>query len=165
MNWHAVYVNSRAEKKTAESLQLKHIEAYVPLIKTMRQWSDRKKMVELPLLNGYVFVKIPTLQQELVLQTRGVVAFVKSEGKVATIREIEIERLKQLVELGYQLEATAINRQYKEGDRIRITSGPLKNLEGFVTQSKESRFIEVLLESIGQCITVKLPEGLLMPSH
>lgn len=165
MNWHAVYVNSRAEKKTAEYLQLKHIEAYVPLIKTMRQWSDRKKMVELPLLNGYVFVKIPTLKQELVLQTRGVVAFVKSEGKVATIREIEIERLKQLVELGYQLEATPINRQYKEGDRIRITSGPLKNLEGFVTQTKESRFIEVLLEGIGQCITVKLPEGLLMPSQ
>jgi transcription antitermination factor NusG len=165
MKWHALYVKSRSEKKTAVALQSKNIEAYVPLVKTMRQWSDRKKMVEFPLLNGYVFVKIAMHQQELVTQTRGVVAFVKSEGRVAIIREIEIERLKQLIELGYQLESSPINRQYKEGDRIRIISGPLKNLEGFVKQTKESRFIEVLLEGIGQCITVKLPEGLLIPGH
>lgn len=164
MKWHALYVKSRSEKKTAETLQSKNIEAYVPLVKTMRQWSDRKKMIELPLLNGYVFIKIPTSSQELVLQNKGVVSFVKSEGRIAEIREVEIERLKQLVELGYQLESSSINRKYKEGDKIRIHSGPLRNLEGFVTQTKESRFVEVLLESIGQCIKVKLPEGLILPT-
>ena len=56
--WHAIYVNSRSEKKIGDLLLSKSIEAYVPLTKTMRQWSDRKKMVELPLLNGYVFVNI-----------------------------------------------------------------------------------------------------------
>ena len=54
--WHAVYVSSRTEKKITDLLNNKGIEAYVPIIKTMRQWSDRKKMVELPLLNGYVFL-------------------------------------------------------------------------------------------------------------
>ncbi|MBL7932043.1 MAG: UpxY family transcription antiterminator [Bacteroidia bacterium] len=160
--WKAIYVNSRAEKKISEVLQEKHIEAYVPLVKTMRQWSDRKKMVELPLMNGYVFVRIAANEQDKVMQTKGVVNFVRSEGKIAIVRDLEIERLKQLVELGYQLDAEAINRTYKEGDKVKITSGALKGIEGYVVETKENRQIEVLLESIGQCIRVKLPKEILL---
>lgn len=161
-NWHAVYVSSRSEKKISETLLAKNIEAYVPIVKTMRQWSDRKKMVELPLLHGYVFIKINATEQDVVMQTKGVVNFVRSEGKIAIIREIEIDRLKQLVELGYQLEAGAITKNYKEGDKVKISSGPLKGIEGYVLDSKEDRQIEVLLESIGQCIRVRLPKELLL---
>lgn len=161
-HWHAIYVSSRAEKKISETLQSKNIEAYVPIIKTMRQWSDRKKMVELPLMNGYVFVKIVPLENDKVMQTKGVVNFVRSEGKIAVIREVEIDRLKQLVELGYQIEAGAINRTYKEGDKVKISSGALQGIEGYVVESKEDRQIEVLLESIGQCIRVRLPKELLL---
>ena len=159
--WHAVYISSRTEKKITDLLNNKGIEAYVPIIKTMRQWSDRKKMVELPLLNGYVFVKINSAENEKVMQTRGVVNFVRSEGKIAVIRDVEIERLKQLVELGYHLEATSINKKYNEGDKIKISSGVLKGIEGFVVKTKENNKIEVLLESIGQCIRVNLPAKLL----
>jgi transcription antitermination factor NusG len=160
--WHAVYVSSRTEKKITDLLNNKGIEAYVPIIKTMRQWSDRKKMVELPLLNGYVFVKINSAENEKVMQTRGVVNFVRSEGKIAVIRDVEIERLKQLVQLGYHLEATSINKKYNEGDKIKISSGVLKGIEGFVVKTKENNQIEVLLESIGQCIRVNLPNELLV---
>ena len=81
--WRALYVNSRAEKKVMEILLGKDIEAYTPIVKTMRQWSDRKKMVELPLMNGYVFVRSDEVQIEKILQTKGVVNFVRSEGKIA----------------------------------------------------------------------------------
>ena len=141
---------------------MRRIDAYVPLVKTMRQWSDRKKMVELPLLNGYAFVNIQPGQNETVLQTKGVVSFVRSEGKVAVIRDKEIDRLKQLVELGYHLEAGSIKKKYKEGDKVKISSGVLKGLEGYVVDGTENKQIEVLLESIGQCIRVKLPGELLL---
>ncbi|MES2681819.1 MAG: UpxY family transcription antiterminator [Bacteroidota bacterium] len=160
--WHAIYVSSRSEKKIGEMLISKNVEAYLPLTKTMRQWSDRKKMVELPLLNGYVFVNISPIEQDKVLQTKGVVNFVKSEGKIAVIREEEINRLKQLVELGYHLEAGGIDRVYKEGDKIKINSGALKGIEGYVVESRDNRQIEVLLESIGQCIRVRLPKEILL---
>jgi len=160
--WHALYVNSRAEKKISENLQARGIEVYIPIIKTMRQWSDRKKMVEIPLINGYVFVKILPAENDKVTQTKGVVNFVKSEGKIAVIREIEIDRLKQLVDLGYHLEASTITKTYKEGDKVKISSGALKGIEGYVVESKENKQIEVLLESIGQCIRVKLPRELLV---
>ena len=159
--WRAIYVASRQEKNTARLLSEKGIETYLPLVKTMRQWSDRKKMVEFPLLNGYVFVAIEPVQKEPVLQTRGVVCFVRCEGKDAVVRPEEIARLKQLVELGYQLEAGPANN-YRKGDKVKIGSGALKNIEGFVIDSKEGRFIEVVLESIGQSIRVKLPHELLV---
>ena len=162
-NWHALYVASRQEKKVLEKLQKKNIEAYLPIMKTMRQWSDRKKMVELPLLNGYVFVKIDATQNDKTLQTAGVVNFVRAEGKIAKVREVEIDRLKQLIELGYHMEANGTKHAYKEGDKIKITSGALRNIEGFVVENKEGRYIDVLLESIGQSIRVKLPEEILIP--
>lgn len=162
MPWHAVYVNSRTEKKVAETLLSKQVVAYVPLVKTMRQWSDRKKAVELPLLNGYVFVNCSSVQNDAILQTKGVVSFVKSGGKIALIRDHEIDRLKQLVELGYQLEAGGIRKDYKEGDKVKISSGVLQGIEGYVVDGTEHKQIEVLLESIGQCILVKLPGDLLL---
>lgn len=156
-----MYVASRQEKNINRLFNEKGIESYVPIIKTMRQWSDRKKMVELPLISGYIFVKIDALQHDKVLQTKGVVGFVKNAGKVAIVRELEIERLKQLVLTGYHIETKAIQQSYREGDRIKITSGPLKNIEGFVTENKGGRFIDIILDSIGQVIKVKLPEELL----
>jgi transcription antitermination factor NusG len=164
-NWHALYVASRQEKKVFEKLQKKNIEAYLPIVKTMKQWSDRKKMVELPLLNGYVFVKIDATQNDKTLQTPGIVNFVRAEGKIAKVREIEIERLKQLIELGYQMELNAGNYEYNEGEKVKITSGVLKNIEGIVVENKEGRYIDVLLESIGQTIRVKLPKEILIPSN
>jgi transcriptional antiterminator RfaH len=161
--WRALYVSSRQEKKIFELLSDKGIEAYVPFIKTMRQWSDRKKMVELPLLNGYVFVRISDFENDVVVQTRGVVNFVRIEGKIALVRDIEIERLKQLIDLGYQMEISGIKHQYTEGQKIKITSGIFKNIDGFVVETKEGKFIDVLLDSIGQSIRVKLPKEILLP--
>ncbi len=160
--WHALYVASRQEKNAMRLLNEKNIEAYTPIVKTMKQWSDRKKMVELPLLNGYVFVNLSPTENEKTLQTKGVVNFVRSEGKIAVVRDIEIQRLKQLVELGYQMETRGIKSDFKQGEKVKIISGVLKGIEGMVVESKEGKFIDVLLESIGQSIRVKLPEEILL---
>lgn len=162
MSWYAIYVNSRSEKKVVKMLVEKNIEAYVPIVKTMKQWSDRKKMVEFPLLNGYVFVNINLKDKDIVVQTKGVVNFVRHCGEIAQIREAEIDQLKELVKLGYHLEVSGLKKDYKKGDKVKITSGTLKNVEGFVTENKEGRFIEIILDSIGQLIKVKLPQDLLI---
>ena len=57
-HWFAVYTKSRNEKKVYERLIDEGYEAYLPLQKRLKQWSDRKKWVEEPLLRSYVFVKI-----------------------------------------------------------------------------------------------------------
>lgn len=161
VSWRALHVNSRSEKKVMISLLGLGLEAYVPLVRTVRQWSDRKKKMEVPLLNGYVFVRAADADFDEVVRTKGVVRFVRSEGKIATVRDVEISRLKQLAELGYETEAGAIAKKYSEGDRVRITSGPLSGIEGYIGQSGSSKVLEVLLESIGQSIRVRVPAALI----
>jgi transcriptional antiterminator RfaH len=159
--WRAIYVSSRAEKKVMEKLRARGINAYVPLVKSMRQWSDRKKMVEMPLLNGYAFVQISDSENETVLCEKGVVSFVKSEGKIATVRDEEILRLRQLVELGYHLDAYASTREVHKGEKVKIGSGPLRGLEGIIEDDKDQQHLCLLLESIGHCIRVRLPREIL----
>lgn len=162
--WRALYVASRSEKRVLESLRSSGVEAYVPIVRTMRQWSDRKKMVDLPLLNGYVFIRVSESEHDRVVQTRGVVSFVRSEGRIATVRDEEITRLKQLVELGYQMDVLAIDRQIRTGERVKVSSGILKGLEGVVAEDRDQRHLLVLLESIGQCVRVRLPKDILNPA-
>ena len=74
--WYAVYTRPRFEKQVVKALLDQGIEGYLPLIKTMRQWSDRKKMVEVPLFSSYVFVHINRSAYDQVLQTQGVVKYI-----------------------------------------------------------------------------------------
>ena len=56
--WYAIYVKSRHEKNVFQELCDKGIKSSIPLIKQTRQWSDRKKIIDVPLFAGYVFVNI-----------------------------------------------------------------------------------------------------------
>lgn len=161
-NWHAVYVSSRQEKKVTEAFQKKGIESYLPLLKTLRNWSDRKKLVELPLLPGYVFVQMQASEKDSVLQTKGVVSFLRCEGKIGIVRNEEIEGLKQLISLGYNLSVFRTEKKLVKGDKIKINSGHLKNIEGFIIEEKGESFFDVYLESVEFNVRVKLPEELLI---
>jgi transcription antitermination factor NusG len=58
-NWYAIFTKPRSEKKVHQRMLDQQIEAFLPLVKTVRQWSDRKKTVEVPLISSYVFVYLP----------------------------------------------------------------------------------------------------------
>jgi transcriptional antiterminator RfaH len=73
--WYPVYTHPQAEKKTWDLLQKKGIESYLPLRKQLKQWSDRKKWVEEPLIKSYIFVRIVPQQQTDVLMTKGISRF------------------------------------------------------------------------------------------
>ena len=55
-HWHALYVRSRSERKVLTQLEEMGVEAYLPLITLIKQWSDRRKKVEEPLFKSYVFI-------------------------------------------------------------------------------------------------------------
>ena len=96
--WLAIYTKARAEKKVYEELRLKGIEAYLPLRKELRQWSDRKKWVETPVIHSYVFVHIPMTDYRKVFESKGVVSYVSYKGKAVIIPGREIEAMRRTVE-------------------------------------------------------------------
>jgi transcription antitermination factor NusG len=161
--WKAIYVTSRSEKKVLDKLNEKGIEAYTPIKKTMRQWSDRKKMVEIPILNGYVFVKINDLERDKVFFVNGVVQYVRFNGEDAIIREEEINSLKNVVALGYDIEMNAA-KAFPSGSKIMIMQGPLKGIEGVVSEIENEDWLFVNLDSIQYNLKVKLPSGILKHS-
>ncbi len=158
--WKVIYVSSRAEKKVAERLQQEGIESYLPLKKELKQWSDRKKVVESPLINGYVFVRPEPLQRDVVLQQQGVLNYVRYNGGDSIIREIEIEALQSIEEKGYHVQGEFSNA-FTKGDKVKIEYGPFKGLYGSVKAEAKHHVFMIAIENIGYTLTVNVPDEVL----
>lgn len=155
--WTVVYVASRQEKSLAQRLVKLQIEHYLPLVTRMRIWSDRRKKVEMPLFNGYIFVRPTCTQRDIVLQQPGAVAYVRFGGKPARVTESEIETIRTLISRGYDIEANAIDPDTQPGTTVRITQGPLSGYSGEVMHTSGGQYFVISLHSIEQNIHIKLP--------
>ena len=144
-NWYAVYTRPRFEKQVLKGLVDQGIEGYLPLIKTMRQWSDRKKMVEVPLFSSYVFVHINRSSYDQVLQTHGVVKYIAFEGKAATIPSDQIDNLKIIIDSNDKVETTWESR--RKGDQVIVIAAMFGIVCGFgsilVTEYMDDSFRSV----------------------
>jgi transcriptional antiterminator RfaH len=157
--WYAVYVNVKHEKKVVQKLNEQNLTAYAPFVKKLQQWSDRKKIVEFPMLSGYVFVNILGEQKEIVLKCPGVFSFIKFGGIEAKIKDLEIDVLKSIEMSGYDVTNEPGN--FKVLDDVEITQGSLKGLKGTVVQIQNTDYVQIVLESLNQTVKVKLPKHII----
>lgn len=155
-NWHVVYTRSRAEKKVYEGLQQQNIECFLPLQKKLRQWKDRKKWVETPLLPGYCFVKIERNEYDKVLQTNNVVCYISFEGKAAIIPEGQIHSLKTMLKQ-YDFEIKVTQETFEPGKLVEIIEGSLIGLKGELVEARGKNNFILRLDQINSTISVKIP--------
>lgn len=163
MNWRALYVQSRREKQIVNRLIKDGIEAYIPLKTELKQWSDRKKMVTAPMLNGYVFVKLPNTKRDLVYSVEGVLNYVRYNGADAIIRDKEIEVLKMIEERGYYVEYKN-SIDINEGDLVEIKAGRFKGLNGIVEKIGNKAHCFVIIKSLDFQFKLKLNREVLQKS-
>ena len=150
MAWYALYTNPRQEKKVAARLQQLGIEVYCPLIIQVRQWSDRKKKVEVPLLPSYVFVKLEAKERERVFQVSGVVRYLYWLGQPAIIRDEEVILMQNWLQgTVTSFEVNGIQL----GDYYEISSGPFEGKKGIVEKVSNNQ-ITLVLEQLGVKITI-----------
>jgi transcriptional antiterminator RfaH len=153
--WYAVYTRSRSERKVYCRLTEENTECFLPTYKTMRQWSDRKKIVELPLFTSYVFVCIGAKEFYNVLMTDGVVRIVSFNGKPAKIPQYQIENLKILVGSNHSFEKTI--EPFEPGQKVVVNSGSLKGLIGeLIKIGRKNRFL-IRIEHMFQNLLVHIP--------
>ena len=126
--WYAAYTKPRNEKKVFERLTENGIETFLPLQKRLKQWSDRKKMVEEPLFRSYIFVRIGEKDYYNVLNTPGVVRYVTFGGRAAPIPERQIEQVKQLLVQDIEIELLA--ESIEPGTNVEIMFEGLKGIVG-----------------------------------
>jgi len=154
--WYVIHVRSRHEFVVYADLLGKGMEAFLPSVKKYSQWKDRRKLIEYPLFPGYVFVRVPVYPGAFlaVLKTRGVAAFVCLEpGAPTPVVPEEIESLKLMIESGRSLD---VYPHLKEGERVRLKNGPLKNAEGILTKKENEYLFSVNVELLGRSIAVKV---------
>lgn len=156
--WYPVYTRSRAEKQAFELLQNKGMEVYLPLQKTLKRWSDRKKWVTEPLFQSYLFVRIIQQQQTEVLMTKGVVRFLYHSGKIASMPDQQINEIQLLLSNNLELEATT--EHIAPGEKVVIKAGPLKGLSGEMVSYKSQKQLIIRLENLGHSILINAAAAL-----
>jgi transcription antitermination factor NusG len=154
-HWYAVYVKSRAEKKAQTELRHKEIESFLPLQQKLRQWSDRKKWVEMPLIPGYLFVRISLKEHDAVLQSNYVVSYVRFEGTAAVIPDTQIDYLKLMLKQD-NLNIEITRETFEPGQMIEVIAGPLIGLQAKLVRIKGKDKAAVELEQLGYSALIEI---------
>ena len=156
--WYAVYTKSRQEKKAAAELERLEISCFLPLHKVLRQWSDRKKWVEVPLFNSYLFVNITEKEYNVVLQVMGVVRFITFEGRAVAIPLPQIEAIKTYIEQDapdYVGEAVPM----EAGANVEVTRGAMTGLSGILLNIQGKHRVKVEIDCLGQSLIIDIPKS------
>ncbi len=147
--WLVLYTKSRNEKKVAEQLNTLGMRVYCPMVKEVHQWSDRKKIIEKPLIPSYVFIQISEQERDKVFQVSGVVRYLFWLGEPAKVRNSEIDVLKGCLNTDNH-KFNVENLQV--GDRFSMPDGQFKGQEGLVSEVNHNR-LQLVLKELGLKIT------------
>ncbi|GBE04616.1 hypothetical protein BMS3Abin10_00232 [bacterium BMS3Abin10] len=157
LKWYVGHVKSRHEFQARKTLIVKGIDAFLPTVERLRNWKDRKKIIEFPLFPGYLFINIPESPQAMltVLKTKGIVKLLGSvPGKPDPIPDVQIVSLRKLVE---NKEALDPYPYLHEGQHVRIKKGPLAGVEGILTEKLGKHMlvlsVDVLRQGVGLTIS------------
>jgi transcription antitermination factor NusG len=154
--WHVIYTRSRAEKKVQFELTVKNIENFLPMQKKLRQWKDRKKWIEMPLMSGYCFVNITKKEYDLVLQTNNIVGYVRFEGKAAVIPESQIDSLKKMLKQ-YDFEVNVTSENFEPGKKVEVIEGPMIGLKGELVKAHGKNKFIIRFNEINSIVSVEIP--------
>jgi transcription antitermination factor NusG len=154
--WYALYTCPRHEKRVAEQIQRRSFCCFLPLYRSVRRWKDRRKVLELALFPGYVFVRMSLENKLRVLELPGAVRLVSFNGQPAALPAGEIEALRD------RLSGTAGVEPHpylRTGHRVRVRSGAMQGLEGIVVRRKDRCRIVLSVDLIQRSVAVEVDES------
>ena len=157
--WYALYTRPRAEKLVYQRLVEAGIETFLPLQRTYRMWSDRKKLVEKPLLSSYVFVKTNNKNFPKVYKTNGVVKFISFEGQPVSIPQRQIDNLRLLINSDADIEVSS--DKFATGDNVEVINGSLIGLTGELIKIGSKNRVIVRIDRLDQNLILKIPKAFL----
>lgn len=158
LRWYAVYTYPRHERSVLGHLESKGLESYLPTFTTESRWKDRRVRLQTPVFPGYVFTRIQHGQRGKVLSSPGVIRILCFNGMPAAIDDAEIESLRLCLERG------TVSGPYpllEVGDRVRVRSGVLEGLEGYISRCKNDRRLIVPITLINQSVAIEVDVPLL----
>src|ERR1700685_934509 len=134
--WLCVQVKSGGEFKSALGLEERGYQSFVPVFEQKRQWSDREKIVQVPLFNGYVFLRFNATSSYPAVAAPGVLRFVGTGKTPTPIEDSEIEALQFTTQTGLLCGPSAF---LENGQEVEVRLGPLTSLRGKIVRFKNKQ--------------------------
>jgi len=153
--WYAVQTRSRFEKAVGAELSAWGIEHFLATFQDVHQWKDRKKVVEVPLFSGYIFVRLQDTESARlqVLKTNGIVRILGTGGQIEQVPDFEIESIRQLLGSGKQCYPHPFVR---EGSWVRMRRGPLAGVEGRLIRVKSQTRLVLSVQLLSQSVATEV---------
>ena len=155
-NWFAVYTKPKTEKKVYGRILESGIEAYIPLITTIKIWSDRKKKVTSPLISCIIFIRIEEIKLNEIYKIQGITCVLKYLKKPAKIKDVEIENLRILLNDSENISILDSN-SIEKGETVRVIKGPFLGLIAECIETKGKHRITVNITSTNNIFEVNVP--------
>lgn len=154
-NWYALHTRARHEKMVAQRLADWGVDTFLPMVTEVRRWSDRKKLVQLPLFGCYMFARFaPNRAERLrVLQIDGVLRLVGERGEGSPIPDAQVDAVRILVESALPCSSHPF---LKIGQRVRIRSGALDGLEGILVSRNGDNTLVISVDALQRSLSVRV---------
>ena len=151
--WFAIHTFSKHECKVAAELSAAGVTVFLPTTEEVRQWSDRRKVLQIPLFACYVFVKVALSDAVYlrVLRVPGVLRWLTLHGIPCEIPPEEVEAVRRVIMSGI---ASSPYPFLKTGDRVRVHGGCLEGLEGILVSDPKGKKLVVTVEQLQRSICI-----------
>ena len=142
--WYALWTRSHTERLVYEQLAAKGFDAFLP---TAEVWSWRagaRHRIQVPMFPGYLFLRhaMDKAGYIEVRKVRGLVSILgESWDRLAAIPDREIDAIQTVVGAGLPV---LPHIYLREGQRVRITRGPLADVEGILVRQNPNQGLLVL---------------------
>ena len=155
LNWYALHLRARHEKRVAERLGSQSLETFLPLHRSRHTWRNGVHVdVDLPLFPCYLFARATIYDRLRLLQHPGVLGFAATSARPTIISDEEISVLRTATE---SLRAEP-HPYLNNGDPVRIVAGPLAGMTGILTRRKQEYRVVLSIEAIMRSIVVEVSE-------
>lgn len=151
--WYGIRTRSNCERTVSTGLEIKGLNAYLPVYRSRRRWSDRVVDLQLPLFPGYVFCRFDATRRFPIISTPGVVSIVGFGNDPAVIPDHEIQAIETVLSSGLATEPCPFLR---EGQRVRVTHGSLKDVEGILVKKRADWRLVVSVTMLQRSVSVEL---------
>ena len=158
--WYALHVQTRYEKVVSMSLRTRGFEEFLPVYASTRRWSDRLQKVEMPLFPGYVFSRFDVNHRLPILTIPGVINIIGVGKLPHPVDDEEMNALQIVAGSGLLLEPWPFLR---EGQRIRIQDGPLRNVEGVLSEIGDRGKLVISVTLLQRSVAVTIDRGWVRP--
>lgn len=157
--WFVLYTMPNQERKVADELSKKSIEVFLPLIETIRQWSDRKKMILVPMFPNYVFINALKIEGMRLFETPGIIRYLSTNGKPDSVCPEDIQLIKDILDNNPEV----LGDNLQKGTRVKVISGPFEGIEGEIETSNSSCRISIRIDSLNRCVRFDISKNCVEP--